>query len=209
MCDPDWSKGLFCYHNTLTFQPQINLTTWIHKLTCDRSNIKWQIWFWELATCSRLMPELKKTGGKVSAVHSALTDVLYIACHFIPQEYWGVARLKPGRYSNPSPAQFTSIGGWGLKSHLEACSQYSRHPTRLKKKVALQGRYHGQTTHLVIHMPLPPGLQHNTRTQTQHTAPSSNPLYIVYIVWMFWKGYISQLLRIGYMKLFRFVFLDG
>lgn len=35
--------------------------------------------------------------GKVSVVQSALTDVLYIACHFILQEYWGVAKLKPGR----------------------------------------------------------------------------------------------------------------
>lgn len=35
-------------------------------------------------------------------MQSALTDVLYIACHFILWEYWGVAELKPGRYSNPS-----------------------------------------------------------------------------------------------------------
>lgn len=51
-------------------------------------------------------------GGGGSAMQSALTDVLYIACHFILQEYWGVAKLKPGRYSNPSPAHI-GVGGWG------------------------------------------------------------------------------------------------
>lgn len=51
-------------------------------------------------------------GGECSAMQSALTDVLYIACHFILQEYWGVAKLKPGRYSNPSPAHI-GVGGWG------------------------------------------------------------------------------------------------
>lgn len=71
-------------------------------------------------------------GGGVSAVQSALTDVLYIACHFILQEYWGVAKLKPGRYSNPSPAHI-GVGGWGLKSHLEACSQYSSYPVLFMK----------------------------------------------------------------------------
>lgn len=50
---------------------------------------------------------------KVSVVQSALTDVLYIACHFILQEYWGVAKLKPGRYSNPSPAPLQAVVGGG------------------------------------------------------------------------------------------------
>lgn len=72
-------------------------------------------------------------GGWVDwAMQSALTDVLYIACYFILQEYWGVAKLKPGRYSNPSPAHI-SVGGWGLKSHLEVCSQYSSHPMLFMK----------------------------------------------------------------------------
>lgn len=31
------------------------------------------------------------------AMQPALTDALYIACHFILGEYWGVARLKPAR----------------------------------------------------------------------------------------------------------------
>lgn len=31
------------------------------------------------------------------AMQPALTDALYIACHFILHEYWGVAKLKPGR----------------------------------------------------------------------------------------------------------------
>ena len=51
-------------------------------------------------------------GGAVSAVQSALTDVLYITCHFIPLEYWGVAKLKPARYSNPSPAQLRRRRWW-------------------------------------------------------------------------------------------------
>ena len=32
-----------------------------------------------------------------AAVQSALTDGLYIACHFSPQEYWGSAEFSPGR----------------------------------------------------------------------------------------------------------------
>lgn len=51
---------------------------------------------------------LQTEKNKVSLVQSAQTDVLYIACHSILQEYWGVAKLKPGRYSNPSP---TFAGG--------------------------------------------------------------------------------------------------
>ena len=51
--------------------------------------------------------------GKVPVVQSALTDALYIACHFIPLEYWGVARLKPGRYSNPSPELLPALVGGG------------------------------------------------------------------------------------------------
>lgn len=51
---------------------------------------------------------LSRQKNKVSLVQSALTDVLYIACHSILQEYWGVAELKPGRYSNPS---LTFTGG--------------------------------------------------------------------------------------------------
>lgn len=46
---------------------------------------------------------LQTEKNKVSLVQSAQTDVLYIACHSILWEYWGVAELKPGRYSNPSP----------------------------------------------------------------------------------------------------------
>lgn len=52
-------------------------------------------------------------GEKVSAVQSALTDVLYITCHFILQEYWGVAKLKPGRYSNPSSVPLPGLVGGG------------------------------------------------------------------------------------------------
>ena len=76
---------------------------------------------WEPAKHSGLISSSKKErerGGrrgekKVSAVQSALTDVLYIACHFILQEYWGVAKLKPGRYSNPSPALLPALVGGG------------------------------------------------------------------------------------------------
>lgn len=57
-----------------------------------------------------------RVGGVVvvggSAVQSALTDVLYITCHFIPLEYWGVAKLKPARYSNPSPAPLQQRWWW-------------------------------------------------------------------------------------------------
>lgn len=77
---------------------------------------------WEPAKHSGLISSSKKERGreeggggekKVSAVQSALTDVLYIACHFILQEYWGVAKLKPGRYSNPSPALLPALVGGG------------------------------------------------------------------------------------------------
>lgn len=69
---------------------------------------------WESAKHSGLISRSKKEGrGGASAVQSALTDVLYIACHFILQEYWGVAKLKPGRYSNPSPAMLPALVGGG------------------------------------------------------------------------------------------------
>lgn len=55
---------------------------------------------WGLAKNTGLLSRQKK---KVSLVRSSQTDVLYIACHSILQEYWGVAELKPGSYSNPSP----------------------------------------------------------------------------------------------------------
>lgn len=80
---------------------------------------------------------------KVSAVQSALTDVLYIACHFILLEYWGVAKLKPRRYSNPSSVPLPGLVGGGLKSHLEACNHYSSHPAPFKRypsKAAIVGR---------------------------------------------------------------------
>jgi len=46
-------------------------------------------------------------------MQSALTDALYIACHFISQKYWGVAKLKCGRYGNPSLAEQSTLVGGG------------------------------------------------------------------------------------------------
>lgn len=111
----------------------------------------------------------KRWGEKVSAVQSALTDVLYIACHFILREYWGVAKLKPGRHSNPSPALLTSVGGWGLKSHLEACSQYFSHPVSFIKGTSPRPLSRTDHSSIVVHTPLPPVLHYNTVTQTDST----------------------------------------
>lgn len=101
------------------------------------------------------------------ATQSALTDVLYIACYFILQEYWGVAKLKPGRYSNPSPAHI-SVGGWGLKSHLEVCSQYSSHPMLFMKGTSSRplSRTHQSFSCLHATAPRPESPHRNTNTLT-------------------------------------------
>lgn len=90
---------------------------------------------WDPSKTLRTISRLGGGGdvGGVLGIQSALTDVLYIACHFILEKYWGVAKLRPGRYSNPSPATLPLLGRWGLKSHLRACSQYSSHPVLLIK----------------------------------------------------------------------------